>query len=175
MCKSVKSGYLMWTIVIISMLLSACGVESVAPPDGVIYALQYGTTLHGVKQALNGATGAQIFLREATGNVTFVWPFQDGWAYFSICQQGCTSMEEAIRNTGGKASLLNANDMRKVREIMEYNGWKLITAAEVPTAVKTALVNVTAAADVIGSTFFTWVVFPFVPATVPDGAMYEIQ
>jgi hypothetical protein len=182
-----KSNYITWTIIIM-LALPGCDYQppansqpigfsqlpgapeialiaaplAVAPPPGVIYEVHPGSTLYGVRQALNGAIGTQILVKQSI--TMFVWRFQDGYAFFVASSEGVT-FDRLMRMTGGKGTLLCCQDIKSLVDFLKEHGWKAIPASEISTSLRDVIFQG------VASRVISILVFPVMPETIPEGVL----
>jgi len=121
-------------IAIISLLLSACaGAALPPPPDGEILALQVGTTVNGIRAALGEIPGTFIMMRD-TGNVVFIWPLKEGWAFTAINTASKQTLDIAGDIARG-GNFCNCKTIADLVDALMKNGWKVVVAKEVPAIV----------------------------------------
>jgi hypothetical protein len=132
-------------MLIVALILSACSIgfdgqivegNLVAPETGQVYALHLRSTLYGMQQAAKGVHGTKIF---QNGNlITFVWSLKDGWAFATI-NTASKAPVQSFAAIAKNASFVNVKTMKDLISAMSLDGWKVIPASALPTAVTTAL------------------------------------
>lgn len=118
-------------LLVLAMLLSACGAAPVAPPEGQVYVVQTGTTLYQIQQTLNGALGTYI-LTNAAGDYVFIWNMGKDTFGFTLLSNTPQSVDAWLRATGGKANMVSLKDAKDLVQYLKQYGWTAITVKDIP-------------------------------------------
>lgn len=102
------------------------------PPDAQVYALQIGTTIYGIRDALAGAPGSQIWMKD--NMMTFMWSVKGqgvGMYLIDIKTFATANSLQELLSKAGLGNLTNYKTAEDFRNFLSTNGWKIITAEEV--------------------------------------------
>ena len=154
-------------LVVTILVLSLMGCAGAAPPDGVLYALQPGSTMAGIRAAMQAAPHTQIMVKDSV--YMFAWPLDNGWAFATIGKN--ITAQEFFQMTGGKGQMANNKTISDLAKFLANNGWKSIPASAVPVALReafgVAVAEVSTALASAGVTLVSFMVMPVVPGAFP--------
>lgn len=162
---------------ILGMLGSACAAISfpgavIAPPGSEVYAVHIGSTVNGIRSAINMNAGTSILARKDL--MMFVWTIEDAWAFVTVsAKSGSPIKDLAIVSKAG--NLVNCKTMKELISVLKMNGWKSVPASAVPNALKVA-VNGATVAELMrwaGNTLSTFLVLPVGAVLPPEYILYE--
>jgi hypothetical protein len=110
--------------VLIVVTNTACAVAGNMPPPGVVYAIQPGSTVQGIYEAILGSPGTVIL---SNGKAALIgWPM-DGGGYGIACMTiDCNSLEGLLTWLGGKGQLINTLNFSQIVKTLTDNGWTVI-------------------------------------------------
>lgn len=149
------------------LTFSLVGCAGAAPPDGVLYALQPGSTMHGIRSVLQAAPSTQILAKD--GLYMFAWPLDNGWAFATVGKN--VTPEQFLAMAGGKGQLASNKTVSELAKFLADKGWKSIPVSAVPVALREAFgVTVAEASSVLaqtGTTLVSFLVMPVIPDAFP--------
>jgi hypothetical protein len=137
------------------VVLLAAVFSGVAPIGSNVESLQIGSTLWGMQQAIAGKAGTTMLMKDSA--ILFVWNVQDGMAFAAINGASREPIKEFVQ-IAKQGNLVNVKTMNDLCQFLSINGWKAVTAAEVPATVKAALA--TGAFAQMAQSMVTFVVIP---------------
>lgn len=158
-----RSNIVSYVLVLFMFLLQACGVttayqgfpEAVAPPDGQVLALQVRTAEYIVKQALSGVSSTKIY---TDGNLyMFMRYLGDGWG-FVIVDTTNPDVTKTLGDVGG--NIASAKSVSDLTGYLLTNGWKAVTASQVPQGVKAVLVGAGNTLQTAATSLTSFIVVP---------------
>jgi len=161
-----------WIFVIMVLFSSNACAAVVQPPeieDGIIYAVQAGSTLWGMSRAIASAPGTMVMFKDS--NVMLMWGLKDmGWAFVVINTNNGLSLSNFAEIGGLNGNLVNARTIADLASFLQERGWQAAgSVAEIPgyLMIKTALESSTSWLCRTASNMTTFVVL-VVPMTATD-------
>lgn len=109
------------------------------PPDGMVYGLQLGSTMYGIGQAMSDKPGTQVLIQETTQNLLFAWHIKDAAAFACLNGAGVSCAKDVYEILSQGGNVTNQRDMVSLIESLQQNGWKVITASEIPLEMRAML------------------------------------
>ena len=116
-------------IILALVVLTGCAT---APGVGQVDAVQAGTTLFHMNQAIGGKVGH--FIMTNGESYLFVWGQENGVGFTMMNSEGAW-MENWIQKTGGKGMVTNWKDAQDMVSYMRGLGWKTISPLTVPQGI----------------------------------------
>lgn len=127
-------------VVILSMLMSGCAAVSI-PQYGAL-PMQPGSTIYGVREALRGATGTGVFMKD--GMYLLSWSVKESGTAFAVLN-GKPDPEWAYREfqwiSQGKGTLVSWDSFNAITKAAYDNGWKQIPYTAVPAGMRVAVAS----------------------------------
>lgn len=157
-------SFVVFSIMAVFTLLNA-GLLRMGGPhtpliDNQVVPLQLGTSIRVIENALDSEVGAQILQRKDL--FAFITPMGNGFGMTGIDAASKTPIQDFAQFVKN-GQIMNARTMKDLVDTLTNNGWKVISAAEVPAFVKTNLFAAKmsiAAGAFVNSSMITFVVVP---------------
>lgn len=157
--------FLKWVnIVLLVLAISACGAPVIEA--GQVTAVQAGTTLFHLNQAVTGQVGHYILMNGE--NICFVWGMENGIGFTMITTEGHW-LTEWQKATAGQGMTVGWKDAQGFVQFLRDNGWKSVSALQVPTYVSVGIQRAYAAfqsSSPIYKNFLRGAVVVIIPAAV---------
>lgn len=168
--KSVWIAVMIVMVLLAPSLVSCAGnapnviQDSIAPLNNQVIALQLGSTVWGMKQAMMNAPGTLLVMRDNC--IVFGWAVKDAFAFVGVnatTLEGSSTLEAVI----GKGNVVNAKTMSEFSKFLAQEGFKPITAEQVPEALRVILAGTTSTMGKFLGGYKTFLVLP--AGLIPDG------
>jgi hypothetical protein len=104
--------------------------------DGEIYAARLQTSLYAIQEAIRGAPLSQRFLDPTERYLAALLPRGELW-YFGLVDLKTKSMFMICQQLQNCGAFVNAKSASELAQAMRDNGWKMISASAIPTAIRT--------------------------------------
>lgn len=158
--------YLALPIALIATLFGS--LQSVAPLDGQVYAVQPGSTVWGIRAALASKSNTMILAKDQM--YLFVWNIRDGWAFAGLnaSGRGATEIADDILSGG---NFVNIKTMSQLSNMLKANGWQAVAASQVPNVIHSAVATSSNWLTIMSGGLPTFVVVPAGIFVIPDGLM----
>jgi uncharacterized protein YceK len=134
-------------VIVVLLFLSGCSpVNSPPPPmEGQIVALSIRSTLWGIGQAWNEASGTVRLLDPTGQKVLLGWSLKNSYAFVCMDGSGLTCSDAVLKLLTTKGNIVNPKDIGGVVKVLEEQGWAKVSSADLPAYIQA---TVTAASSI---------------------------
>lgn len=141
------------------------------PADGMVHAMNMGNVIWGMKAAIAEKPGTLIMMKDS--QVLLMWSLKNrGWAFVAIDASNKLTLSNFVNVIGGRGNLINGKETQALIDVLKNNGWKAVSASQVPEVIKIALATSSSWLTTMASNMTT---FLFVVVPVNSNYWFEIQ
>lgn len=142
-------------IIIASMLVSGCAAAT-GPLDGQVYALQLGSTMWGIKSAIEGRAGTMVMMKD--NMIMFMWTLENGWAFAVVDANKQKAVTDLAKIGGG--NYVNTKTMTDLVDTLRKSGWEIATGSQIPNVIKVAAATSGSWLSGLANSMTSFFVFP---------------
>lgn len=166
--RKIVSLFIMFAIAACAVTLPFMATNNVAPGGSTILEIGLGSTVYGVMRSLEGYPGTRILISPERDIVLFTWALEDGVAFVAMNAKKALPIQDFLERAGGRGNFTNIKTAQHLGKYLCDNGWKVVTAAELPAAFKVALSTSIKTALDAAQVWTTYIV-------VPAGAFESVE